>query len=265
MSIGKGGLVDEMSIAGGLAGQPIEVTRSETNDFMVPAWSEMIIEGEVPLDDLRPEGPYGEMVGYQGRVKDEVFWMRVTAVTHRRDPWIMNNFTGAQIGSLAAASHAGAVYKLRKVFPFLTDYIYDTRAVGLTVASINKTEAGQGMAVASHLAETNFAAKIVVVVDADVDVSDHEQVLAAMGARWQPAGNTNLYESLPALPLDPSSLRRGSGSKIAIDATRALPDEGRDAAWPVMNRVLLEQGAPEAFAQVDKKWGDLIRGWGVSK
>ena len=67
-------------------GSPIDVVRSETNDFMVPATSEMIIEGEVPLDDMRPEGPYGEMVGYQGKVKQEVFWMRVTAVTHRKDP-----------------------------------------------------------------------------------------------------------------------------------------------------------------------------------
>ena len=94
MAIGADGLVDETAIAGGLAGRPVTVVRSETNDFMVPANAEMIIEGEVPLDDLRPEGPYGEMVGYQGRRKQEVFWMRVTAVTHRRKPWIMNNFTG---------------------------------------------------------------------------------------------------------------------------------------------------------------------------
>ncbi|MGI9309597.1 MAG: UbiD family decarboxylase domain-containing protein, partial [Gammaproteobacteria bacterium] len=64
MSYSSDGLVDEMSIAGGLAGQAIEVVKSETNDFMVPAHAEMIVEGEVPLDDLRPEGPYGEMVGY---------------------------------------------------------------------------------------------------------------------------------------------------------------------------------------------------------
>ena len=49
MAIGSDGLVDETAIAGGLAGRPVSVVRSETNDFLVPANAEMIIEGEVPL------------------------------------------------------------------------------------------------------------------------------------------------------------------------------------------------------------------------
>ncbi len=50
--------VNELAMAGGLAGRPLKVVRSETNDFLVPATAEMIIEGEVPLQDMRPEGPY---------------------------------------------------------------------------------------------------------------------------------------------------------------------------------------------------------------
>ncbi len=251
----------EMGIAGGLAGQPIEVVRCETNDFRVPAWAEMIIEGEVPLEEMRPEGPYAEMVGYQGQVKDEVFWVRVTAVTHRRNPWLMNNFTGVQAGSLMSASHAGAVYRLRKKFPYVVDWLSDTRAVGLTVVSINKTEAGQGIEVAEHIAKRAFFAKVVIVVDDDVDISDHEAVFAAMGARWQPDGNTRTYPPRPSMPLDPSNTAPGRGSKIAIDATRALPGEGRKTPWPATNRSLLETGAPEAIANVDQKWGELIKGW----
>ena len=33
MSYGRDGVVDELSIAGGLAGRPIEVVKSETNDI----------------------------------------------------------------------------------------------------------------------------------------------------------------------------------------------------------------------------------------
>ena len=261
MNLGYGRPVDEMAIAGGLASAPIEVVRCKTNDFMVPAWAEMIIEGEVPLDDMRPEGPYGEWFGYQGPVKDEVFWVNVTAVTHRLNPWIMNNFTGIQAGALMSASHAGSLHRLRQKFPNITDWFYDTRSSGFTVASIDKQAPGEGMVLAKHIAETSFTSKVIVVVDSDIDVTNQEQVLMAMVALWQPAGNIKVYDSMPILPLDQSAPRIGKGSKIAIDATRQLPAEGRDRPWPGMNRTLFEENAPNALAQVDAKWGSMVRDW----
>jgi 4-hydroxy-3-polyprenylbenzoate decarboxylase len=261
MSIGYGEPTDELTIAGGLAGRATEVVECETNDFMVPAWAEMIIEGEVPLDDLRPEGPYGEWFGYQGAKKNDVFWMRVTAVTHRRNPWLMNNFTGIQVGALKAPNAAGVIYRLRQKFPFIADYYYDTRSSGFTVVSIDKTQAGQGMDVIEYIGKSNFTTKVIVAVDSDVDVTNQEEVLMAMVARWQPPGNFKVWESVPILPLDQSAPEIGRGGKMAIDATRQLPEEGRDRPWPPMNRALLEQGAPFSIPEVDKKWETLIRDW----
>jgi 4-hydroxy-3-polyprenylbenzoate decarboxylase len=261
MSFGKEGLVDELSIAGGLGGQAIETVRCETNDFMVPANAEMIIEGEVPLDDMRPEGPYAEMVGYQGKVKDEVFWLRVTAVTHRRNPWLMNNFTGEQAGTLMAAGHARSFMRLKQQHPAVVDFFPDTRAVGFAFCSIKKERAGQGLEIAEAIVQRDFFAKIVVVVDDDIDVMDHNALLAAIGARWQPFGNLRVYEEMPALPLDPSSVRIGKSSKIAIDATRKWPEENGPEVFPESNEALFLQGAPEAFSNVDARWGDELRLW----
>ena len=236
------------------------MVRSETNDFMVPAQAEMIIEGEVPLDDLRPEGPYGEMVGYQGQRKAEVFWLRVTAVTHRRRPWLMNNFTGAQAGTLMAAGHARSLLRLKAAQPGVVDYFDDTRAVGLTCVSIRKQAPGEGLAVARHVAEHNYFAKVVVAVDDDVDVTDHEQILASLGARWQPHGRLATYADRPALPLDPSTEKLGRGSKIAIDATRQWPEEGGPPSFPPLNRALLADAAPDAFARVDARCREVDGG-----
>ncbi len=255
------GPVDEMATAGGLAGRPIEVVKSLTNDHRVPAHSEMIIEGEIPLDDLRPEGPYAEMAGYLSGVKEEQFWMRVTAISHRRDPWIMNNFTGSQRGPLTAAGHAVSLVALKKEIPEIVDYFSDNRAVGMTFVSIRKTRSRQGLEVARHIAEKSFFAKIVVVVDDDLDVTDEEQMFAALGVRWQPAHTTHIYESMRGLPLDPSAPERGKTSKIAIDATRQWPEEGGPKAFPSMNRTLLESGAPDVFRAVDERWGEMIRSW----
>lgn len=257
------GPVDELAVAGGLAGRPLEIVKSETNEHLIPAHAEMVIEGEVPLDDKRPEGPYGEMYGYQGMVKEKQYWMRVNAVTHRKRPLIMNNFTGLQRGTLMAPGHALSFYRLKQKVPAVVDYFGDNRAVGMTFVSINKTRPGEGMEVARAITESNFFAKIVVVVDDDLDVTNQEQMLAAMGARWQPLGNTHIYEKLPGMPLDPSAPKRGLTNKIAIDATRQWPEEAGPAFYPPMNRALLEQGAPDAFPRVDEKWGKLIRGWGI--
>lgn len=253
--------VDELAIAGGLAGRPTETVKSETNDIFVPAWAEMIIEGEVPLDDFRDEGPYAEWYGYQGPRKKDVFWMNVTAVTHRKKPWLMNNFTGIQAGTLMAAGHAGRMRNLRKRFPHLVDWFYDTRVSGLTVVSINKTKPGQGIEIANDIVKKDFTSKIAIVVDADVDIYNHEEVLMALQARWQPYSNISLHESLPIVPLDESAPVIGRGSKVAIDATWQLPEEGKVRPKPKMNRTLVETFAPEAFRQVDKKWGALIRNW----
>ncbi len=65
------------------------------------------------------------------------------------------------------------------------------------------------------------------------------------------------------MPLDPSAIKRGQTNKIAIDATRQWPEENGPTVFPAMNRTLLEEGAPNAFNQLDKKWGKLIREWGI--
>jgi len=261
MSFGAKGLVDELSIAGGLAGQPIKVVKSETNDIMIPAHAEMVIEGEVPLDDWRPEGPYGEMVGYMGQRFEEVPWMRVTAVTHRKNPWIMNNFTGVQAGTPMAARHARPCYRLKQKMPEIVDWFPDTRSVGTTYVSIKKTRPGQGLEVAKAIIEKDYFSKIVVVVDEDIDVMDQRDMLMAIGSRWQPTGNHQVYESLPALPIDPSLVKPNKSSKIAIDATIQWPEEGGPENFAALNRTALTEGAPQAFDIMDDKFAETLLNW----
>ena len=100
--------VDELAVAGGFRGKPLDVVKSDTNDMLVPAHCEMVIEGEVPLDEasMRPEGPFGEMFGYLGPRKETNFIINVTRVTHRKNPWLMNAFTGMQRGMFTAPMDA---------------------------------------------------------------------------------------------------------------------------------------------------------------
>ncbi len=76
--------VDEFDIAGGIAGEPVELVKCKTVDLEVPASAEVIIEGEVSTSELEPEAPFGEYPGYMGLRGDRPFFT-VKCIAHRKD------------------------------------------------------------------------------------------------------------------------------------------------------------------------------------
>ena len=77
--------VDEFTVAGGLAGEPINVVRARTVDLLVPAESELVIEGLIDTVWLEPEAPFGESHGHVA-LEEFNMPMTVTAITHRKKP-----------------------------------------------------------------------------------------------------------------------------------------------------------------------------------
>ena len=102
------------------------------------------------------------------------------------------------------------------------------------------------------------------VVDKEMDVLNRTQMLFAMGSRWQPYPASEIITKGRGVLTDPSQLVEGETSKIVIDATKQWPEEGGPKVYPERNRVLLEQGAPDVFAQVDAEFGELLKNWGSS-
>ncbi len=259
------GAVDELAIAGGMRGKALEVVRSDTSDMLVPAHAEMIIEGEVPLDEpMQEEGPFGEMFGYVGPQKEAVFWMNVTRITHRRDPWLMNSFTGMQRGYTTSPVEVLYERIMRRSIPNLIDFHYPQDMMGVSFVSIDKTAPGQGLEAGRIVANRVSICKVVVVVDQDLDVLDRTQMLFAMGSRWQPDPATEIISKGRGNITDPSSIVQGETSKIIIDATMQWPEEGGPETYAKRNRVVLEELAPDALAQVDARFGAALRDWGRS-
>jgi 4-hydroxy-3-polyprenylbenzoate decarboxylase len=77
--------LDEMAVAGGLAGTPIRIVKAATVDLDVPADAEIVIEGLIDPELLEPEGPFGESHGHVA-LEDFNMSMQVTAITHKRAP-----------------------------------------------------------------------------------------------------------------------------------------------------------------------------------
>jgi len=255
--------VDELAVAGGLRGKALDVVECETNDMLVPAHCEMVIEGEVPLDDasMEPEGPFGEMFGYLGPKKASNFVINVTRVTHRKNPWLMNAFTGMQRGMLTAPMDALYEDFLKKRIPSLVEYQTPQYCMGVVFMSIDKTEPGEGLKSGKAIAKSNPIAKVVVVVDKDINILDPVEMLMAIGSRWQPYPAAEIIEEAFGLMTDPSQVEYQKTSKIVIDATIQLPGEGGQDEFPLRNRQHLEQGEPDIWEIIDAKFGEQLKSW----
>ncbi len=250
---------DELALAGGLRGKPVELVKCETNNLLVPAHAEMIIEGEVPLDEMEPEGPYGEMYGYLGPRKEENFFINIKCITHRRDPWFQNSFTGLTNDLPQTPLMAASFARFKRLIPSLVAIGSLRGASGITVLSIDKKFAGEGIMAGQYVA-ANASTKIVIVVDKDINVVDEHKVLAAVGSRWQPTASAITNQTRITMP-DPSLNKRGLTSKMVIDATRQFAEENGPPSWPPISRDLLTEGAPNLFDEVDAKFDDFIPDW----
>jgi 4-hydroxy-3-polyprenylbenzoate decarboxylase len=258
----KGRLPDELALAGGLRGKALDVVKCETNDLLVPAHAEMIIEGEVLFDEpLEPEGPFGEMYGYLGPRDEGKFWMRVTAVTHRRDPWILNMFTGMERGLVTAPMHTLIEHDLRQQFPYFVEYYQPHDTMGIAYLAIKKTKPGQGLEIGSAVARVNPIAKITVVLDDDVNLLNAQDIQRAIVARWQPYPATFILEHGRGIIIDPSPRVRRETSKIAIDATRQWPEEGGPDVFAGNSRDLLNELQPDAISESAQLYAALLNGW----
>lgn len=258
--ISKGG-ADELAIAGGLRGHAIEVVKSETNDILIPAHAELVIEGDVLLDRWEPEGPFGEMYGYLGLRKAENFVMNVTAVTHRPNPWILNQFTGVSRGFCTAPLEAFSFYRIKKVVPNAVAFHSPVEWTGVGFLSIDKTAPGQGLEAGKKIATLVPITKIAVVVDKNIDVLNRVEMWHTVGSRWQPYPASEVIKEARGMPLDPSSPNRPMSSKMVIDATKQWPEEGGPGVYPERNRDLLEELAPESFELVAENWQKYLRRW----
>src|SRR6185437_11319266 len=78
--------VGELDIAGGIRGAPIEVIRGPYTGFPIPADAEIAIEGEMVPGHLRPEGPFGEWMGYYSDDTVPRPYLDVKTILHRNDP-----------------------------------------------------------------------------------------------------------------------------------------------------------------------------------
>jgi len=238
--------VDEFEMAGTFLGEPVPTVKCETQDLDVPANAEIIIEGYIPPFEREEEGPFAEHTGYARAGSGRNPFIRVTAVTRRKDAIYYALQGGKPIASsqiLDALPQEVVIFeRIKDVGGFvdLKDVVCLPCAGGSHIVVVQFTPKIQGEpkdVLMAALSTPYIHQKIAIAVDDDVDPHNEKELFWSLSTRVNPETDVfiipgthghHLDASLPLLtkPGEYPQIRRGS--VMGIDATKpptTLPED----------------------------------------
>ena len=253
---------DEMDYWGMITGELLEVVKCETNEILVPATSEIVIEGEVDPDEVALEGPFPEFNGYYSGFRMCPL-IRVKAITMRNNAISQFMFMAtipSEGQNLSQLFNEVEIYRqLTEIVPGVKNMAVLSIARFVIAVSLDKTARkrmpGLEKRVAMALKAISPTVKVLIILDDDVDPHNPYEILWALGVRFQPSKNIMVIDETPGHLLDPSSTLigpgysyTGLGSYGVMDCTEKLEpyDEGyrRGVALP----------PKEAIRKVEENW-----------
>ncbi|OVZ60239.1 decarboxylase [Pigmentiphaga sp. NML080357] len=217
---------NELALAAAMRGQPLAMRPCKTIGLSVPADAEIVIEGRILPHVRRPEGPFGEFMGYYVEVGDNHVF-EVTHVSWRRDAVYHGLVCGSHedLRPLEAATAARIYKHLKGQVAGVLDVTCRPTVMN-TIVKIRKQYEGHAQhvllaAMGSHL-DYN---KLCVVVDEDVDIYDMEEVVWAFLTRGRADTRTMVIKDVPGFYRDPHKDHWG---RLGLDATKPW---GREAEF----------------------------------
>ncbi len=205
-----------------------------SQDLLVPAESEIVLEGVLKCDEEIMEGPFGEFVGYLAPA-DPGPVLEITAVTHRTKPiyHAINGYGRETVVLRKYVLEASLLKVLQGAVPIVTDA--EMTAGGLhrfhAVVQVKKTGPAHDGLQRNAIMASFGALKdldMVIVVDDDIDIRDPADVEYALATRMEaskdifmlPAARGHEYVRVSD---------RGMRTKLGIDATVPFAEKARFA------------------------------------
>ena len=256
--------ISEYEYAGGLKGEPVAVVRGTTTDLLLPANAELVIEGVIPPNSMKPEGPLGEFTGYYGKPGGRAPLVEITALHYRSNPILTNalmaDYPSCEQSGFIAVLRAARIWDdLEKLgVPSIRGvYCHPAAAggFGMTVVSLEQRypgHAAQVLALAAQVPGGAYFTKWIIAVDQDVDPTDIDQVIWAMATRCNPVDDIDFLRNTWSSSLDPAQNppdKRPYGSKAMINACM---DHRHLSTFP--KRTLLRK---RVYDRVAARWTEL--------
>lgn len=238
----------EAEFAGGLKQEPVELVPCESNDLLVPATAELVIEGEIVPNERRDEGPFGDYFGYMHGPRRSMPLLRVTSITHREQPIIPFCVEGTGVGyseNSTSSMETGCVgpdatLGLRAAgFDVESCVPWKSTPRTVYVISTETTDTGSLHDLANFIFTTwgMLHVDFFIFVDADVNPLNQREVLEALALHADPDDDFHQFgvETMPKVPLNiyqtpnekgdvQTGTSKAKTSKAYINATRDNTD-----------------------------------------
>lgn len=237
---------DPTMFTGFLRNKPLELVPGRTQDIQVPANAEMIIEGYVDANEpWKSVGPIATPTGFYSP-EETMPAIHVTALTHCSNPVFHSSLVGPPPNEAEWIGRATEQLFLPLAKIYIRDLVnLHWAQAGLfrnwLFVSIRKTHPHHARQVMHAIWGLHglSQAKMIVVVDEDVDVTNENLVWHLMGTHVNPKSDC-VFADMPADAYDHASPQRFVGQKMGFDATRKRPEEGYPREWPDRVEIPLE-------------------------
>ena len=221
--------LDELHVAGGLVGAPINVVKAKTVDLLVPAEAEIVIEGWIDTEFLEPEAPFGESHGHVNLQEYNAF-MEVTCITRRRDAILTS------IISQVTPSESSLIKRVA-LEPLFTQHLKSNlgiagvkrvsmhepltnlRKVVVVIMDRNTPRTEVWRALYGAASWNRAAGKYIIAVNEDIDPDNADALLWAMSYRANPALDLQVLPHRDQGHGPRSKRNGGEDASVLIDAT----------------------------------------------
>lgn len=229
--------IDELNLAGFLRRKSAELVKCKTVDVEVPADSDIVVEGYLNPGELREEGPFGDHTGWYS-LADDYPVFHVTAITRKREAIYPTTIVGRPpMEDYWLGGATGRIFLplMKMQLPEIVDVHMPAEGVfhNMVIVSIRKSypyHARKVMYALWGMGQMALA-KVIVIVDEDVNVHDISEV------SWKVLGSIDprrdmVFVDGPVDALEHAAPRLHVGSKVGVDGTRKWASEGFEREWP---------------------------------
>jgi UbiD family decarboxylase len=254
----------EYDYIGAILEQPVAVVPGELTGLPFPAASEIVLEGWAQPGDERIEGPFGEFHGYYPGKAATAPAVKIERIYHRNAPIIVGSPPAKPPNDY---SYSKAVMRSALLFDALAAAgVPDVAAVWaheiggarmFNVVAIKQRYAGHARQAGHILNQCGVGAymsRYSVVVDADIDPSNLQEVMWAVATRTDPAIDIDIIQRGMGSKNDPMSIAypyaAPLSSKAIIDACRPFDFLNEFPA--------VAEASKELQEKVRAKWKDLL-------
>lgn len=252
--------VDEATLAGGLRKEPITMVRAKTNQLLVPADAEIVIEGEMYPDEFAVEGPFPEWVQWSTATPRPA--CHVKAITYRNSPVLPFVTHGEKYNdtlALLSTTISLELYRALAMAGFVVRWVnlpVETM-LRLCAVSMQVKRSGDPNVLGSMLLGltpfNNFYDRVLIMED-EVDPVDWFQILKAWGVKCHPWRGINFLHGKPGYLVSYSNSperNKPVATKVIFDATMPY---WWDRGWLPTPVDFEHSFPPEIQQRVVSKW-----------